>query len=146
MRAIKWEDRVVSAHPCRQGPEDHLAGLLVSTSSAQHIRTQRLLSVRNPRYQSHLTPKLALFCQCLYPSPQVHLETPEEPAAVGARSVACSEEGGVVRDRFKWAGCWGSITTVPTSKYIHRKHSRTREWLEPVSSALGKLRQGHPER
>lgn len=82
--------------------------------------------MRNPRYQLHLTPKLALFCQCHCPPHQVHLGTPEEPAAAGARSVACSEEGGVVRDRFKWAGSCDAITTVPTSKYIHRKHSRPR--------------------
>lgn len=117
---------MASAHPCCQGHEDHLAGLLVSTSSAQRIRTQRLLSVRNLRYQTHRTPKLALFCQCYYPPHRVHLGTPEEPAAAGTRSVVCSEEGGVVRDRLKWAGGWDSITTVPTSKYIHRKHSRPR--------------------
>lgn len=48
LRAINWEHRVDSTHPCHQCREGHLAGLLVFTLSAQCIRTQRLLPVRNP--------------------------------------------------------------------------------------------------
>lgn len=48
LKAINWEHRVDSAHLCHQCREGHLAGLLVFTLSAQCIRTQRLLPVRNP--------------------------------------------------------------------------------------------------